>query len=99
LSGSRLPARDREIHIARVDIQPVADSPRRLGREAEQRIRTGAGTDDGTLDEIDPYWADLVRLLQVLRCKRNNDLDGITALRHRINRLYFPFIDRLAQAP
>lgn len=67
--------------------------------KAERQIRTGMGLDDVNLDGVDPYWADLVRLLQVYRCKKDNELAGITALRQRINKLYFPFIDRLAQAP
>jgi len=67
--------------------------------EAERHIRTEGTFDDAKIDGIDPYWADLIRLLQVFRCKRDNDLEGISALRERIScRLYFPFIDRLAQS-
>jgi thymidylate synthase len=65
--------------------------------KAEQRIRAGEGIDDATLDDAGPYWADLVRLLQVFRCKKDNDLDGIKVLRQRTNKLYFPFIDRMGQ--
>lgn len=67
---------------------------------AEQQIRTGGTFDDAKLDGVDAYWADLVGLLRVFRCRKDNDLEGIKATRERMSsRVYFPFIDRLAQSP
>ena len=67
--------------------------------QAERQIRTEGTLEDAKLDGVDPYWVDLVRMLQVFRCKKDNDLEGINALRERMScRLYCPFIDRLAQA-
>lgn len=64
---------------------------------AEEQIRTGIRVDDVKLDGIDGYWADLIRLLQVFRCKKDNDSAAVKALREHISSLYFPFIDRMAQ--
>jgi thymidylate synthase len=58
---------------------------------AEAEIRTTGQWDD-KLDGTDPYWTDLVRLLRVFRCKKLNDLAGITALHARLNKAYWPFI-------
>lgn len=64
--------------------------------EAESTIRTGGKFETGRLDEIDPYWADLIRLLQVFRCKKDKDTDKITALREAMwSDVYCPFIDRV----
>lgn len=47
---------------------------------AEQVIRSGGQTDE-RVDGLDPYWQDLVRLLQVYRCSRDENADGVTAIR------------------
>jgi thymidylate synthase len=58
---------------------------------AEDQIRTTGQFDDDKLDGTDPYWADLVRLLQVFQCKKLKDMAGMTALRTRLNKAYWPF--------
>jgi thymidylate synthase len=64
--------------------------------EAESAIRTGDTFEAGRLDDIDPYWADLIRLLQVFRCKKNKDTDKIRALREAMSsNVYYPFIDKV----
>jgi thymidylate synthase len=60
---------------------------------AEGQIRMTGRWDDDKLNETDPYWVDLVRLLQVFRCKKSNDLAGMTALRSQVNKAYWPFIN------
>jgi thymidylate synthase len=47
---------------------------------AEQAIRTGSPVTNDVA-ALDPYWQDLVRLLQVYRCSRDDHADGVTPLR------------------
>ena len=62
--------------------------------EAEDAIRTG-GSFDAALNDIDPYWSDLIRLLQVFRWSKKKDADGIKDLRRRMSSsIYSPFIDK-----
>lgn len=64
--------------------------------EAESAIRITGALDEGILDAMDPYWADLVRLLQVFRCKKNNVKEKIQALRgDMFSGVYLPFIDKV----
>lgn len=64
--------------------------------EAEAAIRSGKSFDAARLDSVDPYWADLVRLLQVFRFKRDEHPDEIKALREKISSsAYRPFIDKV----
>jgi thymidylate synthase len=60
-------------------------------RKAEDSIRNGRTPDTHGLA---PYWADLVRLLQVFRCVKNKDANGIRSLRAQmLSRVYDLFID------
>jgi len=62
---------------------------------AEEAIRSGQPWDDGRLNDIDPYWADLIRLLQVYRSSRENDCDRITEARDNMaSSVYDVFIDQ-----
>jgi thymidylate synthase len=62
--------------------------------EAETAIRNNDPFDSAALDDLDPYWADLIRLLQVFRCSKNNDTNGIEELRRSMSSLiYHTFID------
>lgn len=62
---------------------------------AERAIRTSEKFDENILENLDPYWVDLIRLLQVHRCKINKDSKGIIAQRERITAgVYYPFIDK-----
>jgi thymidylate synthase len=65
--------------------------------EAESSIRTSGGPDNLRMQEADPYWADLIRLLQVFRCKKyEKDLGRIKELRGNMSSgVYFPFIDKV----
>lgn len=67
--------------------------------EAELAIRAARAFDDTRLGDVDPYWADLIRLLQVFRvfrCRQDKDLDRIKGLRGRMSSdVYYPFIDRV----
>jgi thymidylate synthase len=47
-------------------------------RQAEEAIRSGL---PAKLGEVDEYWADLVRLLQVFHCFKVQDIAGMQALR------------------
>lgn len=62
---------------------------------AEEAIRNGQPWEDERLDAIDPYWADLVRLLQVYRFSKENDCDRITEARDNMaSSVYEVFIDQ-----
>ena len=64
--------------------------------EAESAIRKAGTFDDAKLADVDPYWADLIRLLRIFRSKKDRDADKIRALRGRMSSdVYFPFIDRI----
>jgi thymidylate synthase len=69
--------------------------------DAELAIRTTGAFDNARLCHVDPYWADLIRLLQVFGCKKHEDWDTIKTLRENMfSDVYFPFIDNLLnQAP
>lgn len=63
--------------------------------EAEAAIRTGDTFDVSRLDDLNPYWADLIRLLQVFRSWKAKDADKIKELRGRMScNIYHPFIDK-----
>lgn len=62
--------------------------------KAEEAIRTGQRLEAADLDGLHPYWADLVRLLQVLQCKRTGQVEEVGALRGLMaSTVYRPFID------
>jgi len=62
---------------------------------AEAAIRTGSSTAASTTG-MDPYWADLVRLLEVFGAKRRKDIQGIKAIGADMsNQVYVKFIDRV----
>jgi thymidylate synthase len=63
---------------------------------AEAAIRTTGAFDQATLDNVDPYWADLVRLLHVFSCKKKKDPKTIDVLRERMSsKVYLTFIDKV----
>ena len=68
---------------------------------AEFAIRTGAVFDANSIKWLDSYWADLIRLLQILRCRKDKDADKISELRAEMSsKVYDPFIVRqLNQLP
>jgi thymidylate synthase len=62
--------------------------------KAEAEIRTGTGFADSELDGLDPYWADLIRLLQVFRAWKDESVKEIKELRDRMSSPFFrTFID------
>jgi thymidylate synthase len=63
--------------------------------EAEEAIRNGAIVDNEKITQLDPYWADLIRLLQLLRCSRDGDVGGMENLRQSMaSTAYHPYIQR-----
>jgi thymidylate synthase len=69
--------------------------------QAESSIRTAGTFDEGILGRVDMYWADLIRLLQVFRFKKDKDAERIKELRGKMSsQVYSPFIDKvLVQLP
>jgi len=63
--------------------------------QAESSIRTTGTFDGSMLHNIGPYWADLIRLLQVFWCKQNKNVDRVREVREQMSsNVYFPFIDK-----
>jgi thymidylate synthase len=63
--------------------------------KAESSIRGTGSCDGAILAGVDPYWADLIRLLQALRCKRVRDVETLRELRESMfSKIYYPFIDK-----
>lgn len=63
--------------------------------EAESAIRTGDSFEAGRIEVLDPYWRDLVRLLQIFRYRKNKMADKIKALSKEMSSpIYDWFIDK-----
>lgn len=64
--------------------------------EAESAIRNGEAFDEAKLSQVDPYWADLIRLLEVFRAKKNRNAARISEVRGKMSSsVYFSLIDRV----
>ncbi len=64
--------------------------------EAEHSIRTTGSFDLERLNNMNPYWADLVRVLLVFRCGRDNKVEEMHGLRDSMSSdVYDPYIDRM----
>ena len=62
---------------------------------AETTVRNRGSLDAGRLDDLDSYRVDLIRLLQVFRCRKDRDANNIEKLRQRMSSsIYQPFIDK-----
>ncbi|MBS1853316.1 MAG: thymidylate synthase [Acidobacteria bacterium] len=65
---------------------------------AASAIRSNGTFDSVDLRGLDPYWMDLVRLLQVFHFKKNKNSDGVKVLRAKMSSsTYFQFIDSLIE--
>jgi len=63
---------------------------------AEDALRNGRPLLNETISPLEPYWRDLIRLLQVFRSKKDNDLATIKSLRGEMSSdAYLPFIDKM----
>jgi len=66
---------------------------RRLG-DIETRLRNGEQLSIGDYD-LDEYWADLARLLQIFRLSKDRDASGVKAVYEQMaSRVYDEYIDR-----
>jgi thymidylate synthase len=64
--------------------------------QAESAIRNKGALAVAGLADVDPYWADLIRLLQVFRCKTDKNADTVKGLREAMSsQIYLPFIDNV----
>jgi len=62
-----------------------------LQAESALREKSSEGT-EGTIG-LDPYWADLIRLLRVIRCSKDDDIDQIREISKMMSsNVYYPFI-------
>jgi thymidylate synthase len=85
--------------LAEMSPMPIGDpwlSVRKL-LSIERQIRRGAAVNSSALN-LDPYWTDLVRLLQIHHCAKKGHADEITPLKRAMSsRVYHPYIDRRHQ--
>ncbi len=66
--------------------------------KAERSIRTEGFLDLKRLQSMDPYWADLARLLLIFRYGRDNRIGCMQGLRDSISSdFYVPYIDRMIE--
>src|SRR5258708_2323030 len=64
--------------------------------EAAAVIRNEGATNGRIAGGVDPYWADVIRLLQVFEAKRRRDIARIKEVRADMsNQIYLKFIDRV----
>jgi thymidylate synthase len=64
--------------------------------QAESSIRTSDTFDEAILEKMQPYWADLARLLLIFRCKRKKNTDKIKGLLGQMSTsVYSTFIDKI----
>ena len=64
-----------------------------LRAEAAIRMEGVLSADDS--EDLDPYWADLIRLLEVYRCSKDTNPNGIEAIRERmVSDVYRIFIEK-----
>ena len=65
--------------------------------EAERTIRNVDGFDPHSVKAMEPYWADLARLLLIFRYKKDENTSGITQLREEMEfETFVPYINRYA---
>ena len=65
--------------------------------EVEYSIRTNGDFNRESLRDMDPYWADLTRLLIILRYRKDRDVDGMRTVRDEmVSKSYLPYINRFA---
>ncbi len=68
--------------------------------ELESDIRVYGRCESGTLAVLEPYWADLARLLQIHRAKTHGDSETIQFVRASMSSgVYLPFIDKVQNRP
>lgn len=66
--------------------------------QAESAIRTETTLNVVGVEGIEPYWADLIHLLQVFRCWKERDTHKLSEFRGKLSSdVYYPFIDRMQQ--
>ena len=58
---------------------------------SERRIRTGEQFDSGCLNDLDPYWADLIRLLLIFRHSKDRETDKIPLIRDEMSSHSFDY--------
>ena len=65
--------------------------------EAEAILRTTEQPVDNILGKADPYWGDLIRLLQIFQCKKKGKgADAAKEVANRmVSRVYLPFVEKL----
>lgn len=64
--------------------------------KAEKKIRLGRPLSQKEIFQVDPYWADIIRLLQVFRYSREKDIDRIQECRKLMStEIYHSFIDKM----
>ena len=79
---------------------PTGDPLEQIGNlvKAERSIRLGEGINNRSFHKLDPYWADLVRLLLVFRHSKDDDAGRMQKVMGEMScGTYTPYISRLIE--
>ena len=74
---------------------PVGDPAKSIDivLDAEQCLRGGGSLDSSIEADLDPYWMDLIRLLQVYRAFKDKDLASLLTVRGQLtSSMYEPYV-------
>ena len=77
---------------------PIGDPVEQINNliEAERSIRLGEGIELNSFNSLDPYWADLIRLLLVFRYRKDGDVSGMQRVGCEMScDTYAPYINGL----
>ena len=64
--------------------------------DAEESIRTGQGVHPSLLNALDPYWADLIHLLEIFRLRKDGALDRVEEIANTMSTdVFSPFVTQI----
>jgi len=68
--------------------------------KAEKAFRTGRAVKDTTIATVNPYWQDLIRLLQVFRCVKTKNPAEIPKIKRSMSsKVFYTYIQRRQRVP
>lgn len=67
-------------------------------RRTELAIRVNNLVNIDSLENLDSFWTDIILLLQIFRCKKENNLDRLKEFSDKLSsKIYRPFIEKIIQ--
>jgi thymidylate synthase len=77
---------------------PTEDPWKSVGQllQAEEKLRLNSELTEPDFNGVNPYWADLIRLLVIFRCKKNSDIHRMQQTeKNMVSKVYDPFIEKI----